>query len=155
MQWSPRHWHRGGDGLGNDAKTGATGSWTCGSNIVVVGASDVSAPTAPTSYSNLSSNVDLLAPVGAGWPCTGGNCIFTTYKDLGWSSSVWGTSFAAPQVAGAFAVLRQKYPLASVDRLVNLMKTSGNALTGSRAGQAPNAKVLNLDTALDTPLPWQ
>lgn len=140
---------------GNDAKTGATGSWTCGSNIVVVGASDVSAPTAPTSYSNLSSNVDLLAPVGAGWPCTGGNCIFTTYKDLGWSSSVWGTSFAAPQVAGAFAVLRQKYPLASVDRLVGLMKTSGNALTGTRASQAPNAKALNLDAALDTPLPWQ
>lgn len=140
---------------GNAGKTAATGTWTCGQNVVVVGATDVSSPTAPTSYTNLSSNVDLLAPVGVGWPCPGGNCIFSTYKDSGGSSSVSGTSFATPQVAGALAVLRQKYPLASVDRLVGLLKSSGDTLTGARAGQAPNAKVLDLDAALDTQLPWQ
>lgn len=141
---------------GNDAKTAGTGVWTCGSNIVVVGATEVSAPTVPTAYSNLSSNVDLLAPVGNnGWPCPTNNCIFAPHKATGGSGAVWGTSMAAPQVAGAFAVLRQKYPLASVDRLIGLMKSSGKSLTGARASQAPNAKVLDLDAALDSWLPYQ
>ena len=62
----------------------------------------------------------------------------------------WGTSFSAPEVAGAFAVLRQKYGMSrSVDQLVALLKSTGRPLAGGRAGAATaNAAVINIGAAL-------
>jgi serine protease len=135
---------------GNQASTTSTGAWTCGKNVIVVGATEVSMPTQPTDYTNISSKVALFAPVGQGnYPCDDRNCLMTTWKTQG-SFVVWGTSFAAPQVAGAFAVLRHKYGQSpTVDQLLHLMQESGGLLSGPRATQAnAQAKVLNIGNAL-------
>ncbi|SAK44050.1 Subtilase family protein [Caballeronia pedi] len=137
---------------GNDAVNG-TGSWTCGSNVIPVGASDILAPTEPTTYSNVSQRVSLFAPVGIGDRASR-NFVLVPWSGNGalhGSFYPWGTSFAAPQVAGAFAVLRQKFgKTPSVDSLVALMQATGKPLTGSRAGLANSrAAVLNIGAALD------
>ncbi len=43
-----------------------------------------------------------------------------------------GTSMAAPHVAGAFAVLREIEPTASVDSLITLLKNTGRTITDTR-----------------------
>lgn len=138
---------------GNDALNGGTGTWTCGSNVVVVGATGVINPTVPTDYTNISQKVALFAPVGTAERSTG-DFVLAPWAGLG-SFYVWGTSFASPQVAAAFAVLRQKFGAnASVDALVDLMKTTGKPLTGTRAGLAASgASVVNIKAALDGPVP--
>ncbi|SAK87719.1 Subtilase family protein [Caballeronia temeraria] len=138
---------------GNDGQY-ATGSLVCGSNVVTVGATGVIEPTVPTSYSNVSQKVALFAPVGTANLATG-DMIVTTYGQSGWGY-FWGTSFSSPQVAAAFAVLRQKFGKApSVDSLVGLMKTTGKPLTGQRAGlAAPGASVLNIKAALNKYDSW-
>ncbi|MDF0604339.1 S8/S53 family peptidase [Neisseriaceae bacterium TC5R-5] len=134
---------------GNDGLTAAS-NWTCGSHIIAVGATEVKQPTQATFYSNLSARLALLAPVGSGdYPCLYRNCLMTAWKDQG-SFVVWGTSFASPQVAGAFAVLRQKYGMSeSVDQLLSRLQNTGLPLSGPRATEAgPQAKVLNIRAAL-------
>lgn len=138
---------------GNDAVNGGTGTWTCGSNVIVVGATGIINPTAPTDYTNISQKVSLFAPVGTG-DRPSGDFVLVPWAGLG-SFYVWGTSFASPQVAAAFAVLRQKFgPDATVDALAQLMKTTRKPLTGQRAGlAATGASVLNIKAALDGPAP--
>lgn len=128
----------------------STDSWVCGSNVIVVGATGVLQPTVLTTYTNVSRKVNLFAPVGTG------NFESKDYILAPWAASgsflVSGTSFAAPQVAGGFAVLRQKFGRApSVDQLVSLMQKSGRKLSGLRSELAsPNASVLNIKAALNT-----
>ena len=45
--------------------------------------------------------------------------------------SVRGTSFAAPQVSGIIASLREKFPSSSVEDLVGLLKSTGNSVGGA------------------------
>ncbi|QGZ64364.1 S8 family serine peptidase [Paraburkholderia acidisoli] len=138
---------------GNDAMNGGTGTWTCGKNVIVVGATCITNPTVPTDYTNISQKVALFAPVGTANRTTG-DFVLAPWAGAG-SFYVRGTSFAAPQVAAAFAVLRQKFgPDPSVDALAQLMKATGKPLTGQRAGlAAPGASVLNIKAALDGPTP--
>jgi serine protease len=133
---------------GNDSVNG-TGTWTCGNNIIPVGAAGIRSVTTPTSYTNLSQKVSLFAPVGTGDRASG-DFVLAPWAGNG-SYYVWGTSFASPQVAAAFAVLRQKFGTApSVDSLVRLMQTTGTPLDGDRAGlAAPGASVLNIRAALN------
>ncbi len=90
---------------------------------------------------NASTRVALLAPVGDG---TVGNRLWTSHanfpRDAAPSSrAIWalGTSFAAPQVAGAFAVLRQRfgYENVSVDKLTKLLQETGVGVQDTREGR--------------------
>ncbi|RQN39275.1 S8/S53 family peptidase [Paraburkholderia tropica] len=133
---------------GNDAVNG-TGRWNCGSNVIPVGATGITTPATPTTYTNISQRVSLFAPVGTG-DRESGDLVLAPWANAG-SFYVWGTSFASPQVTGAFAVLRQKFGTGpSVDALVNLMARTGTPLTGARAGlAAQGASVLNIKAALN------
>lgn len=133
---------------GNDAMNG-TGNWTCGSNVIPVGSAGIINPTVPTSYTNISQQVSLFAPVGTG-DRPSGDFVLAPWAGSG-SFYVRGTSFASPQVAGAFAVLRQKFgSKPSVAALVQLMKETGKPLTGPRASlAAPGATVINIKAALN------
>jgi serine protease len=134
---------------GDDAVNG-TGTWNCGKNVIPVGATGVVSPTTPTTYTNISQQVGLFAPVGTA-DRPSGDLILAPWAGAG-SFYVWGTSFASPQVAAASAVLRQKFGTnPSVDALADLMKRKGNPLTGSRAGlAAQGASVLNIGAALNS-----
>ncbi len=85
--------------------------------------------------SNTATTLDLLAP--------GTDICSAVPKTLdndgtadGWSCGWIGTSMAAPHVAGALAILTQKWPSATVDQLVHALQRSGStggvAVTDSR-----------------------
>ncbi|WP_147400373.1 S8 family serine peptidase [Acidovorax cavernicola] len=133
---------------GNSAVNG-TGSWTCGNHVIPVGASGVLAASTPTDYTNISPRVALFAPVGHG-NRSNLDYVLAPWDGFG-SFYVWGTSFATPQVAAAFAVLRQKFgPTPSVDSLLSRMQSTGTKLTGPRAALAgPTSSVLNIRAALN------
>jgi subtilisin family serine protease len=83
--------------------------------------------------SNSNSTLDLLAPgtdICSAVPVsleTDGNA---DGIECGWI----GTSMAAPHVAGAMAVLRQRKPLASVDQLQYALASGGTTVFDSRNG---------------------
>lgn len=85
------------------------------------------------SGSNSGTLVDLLAPgtdicsaVPVGLDADG-------TKD-GWACDYVGTSMAAPQVAGAYAVMRQSKPTASVQTIFTALNRRGTAVTDTRNG---------------------
>ena len=110
---------------GNNHVKEAISSPACAQKVVSVGS--VGKDWVATPYSDSSELLDLLAP--------GGNT--AVGKEGGIRSSVpgakfdykQGTSMAAPQVAGAFAVLRQAVPSASVAQLLAALKASGRQTT--------------------------
>lgn len=128
---------------GNEGITGV-GTWNCGANVVRVGATNVSSPTL-ASYTNRSADVQLYAPVGDG-VFAGSNKLMVPYRSSGWWF-VTGTSFAAPQVAGAYAVLREKFGgTPSVAALTALLQSTGTPVTGT--GAPAGAKIVDLAAAL-------
>lgn len=129
---------------GNDGISGV-GSWNCGSNIVRVGATNVTTPTL-TQYTQRSTAVQLYAPVGDG-NFDGSNKIMVPYKTSG-TFFVEGTSFAAPQAAGAYAVLREKFGAApTVDQLTALLQHTGTPITGDAPANARNINIANALTS--------
>lgn len=61
-----------------------------------------------------------------------------------------GTSFAAPMVAGAFAVLKQKAPEATVAELLQVLQSTGKPVTDSRDDYTVGAKkLIQVDAALE------
>ncbi|MEO3792660.1 S8 family serine peptidase [Nonomuraea sp. B10E15] len=96
----------------------ASVSWpACVSNTVAVGATDKK--DAVATFSNRGTLIDVYAP---GVSITGA-IASNTYATLS------GTSMAAPHVAGAFALLHQKRPNASVDTLLETLKSTGKPIT--------------------------
>lgn len=83
---------------------------------------------------NLGSNnayfLDLLAP-GAG---------ITSSTPGGAFNTKAGTSMAAPHVAGAWAVIKQRFPNATVDQILNALSVTGTPITDSRNPQSPLTK---------------
>jgi subtilisin family serine protease len=77
-----------------------------------------------TCFSSSSSHLDLLAP-GYGVP--------TAYKTFGISSAS-GTSFSAPHVAGAVALLRQIDPQLTPDAIEEVLESTGRPIVDSRNG---------------------
>lgn len=76
-----------------------------------------------TCFSNSASYIDLLAP---------GYNVRTAYKNG--VANVVGTSFSAPHVAGAVAILRQLDPQLTPDAIVQLLKSTGRPIFDSRNG---------------------
>lgn len=129
---------------GNDGIDG-TGTWNCGANIVRAGAVNVTSDTL-TTYTQRSTATQLYAPVGDG-VFADDNKIMLPYRDSGWTF-VDGTSFAAPQLAGAYAVLREKFGSApTVDQLTGMLHESGRPVTGQ--GAPAGSRVIDVSAALD------
>ncbi len=112
---------------GNEGYADAIGSPACISSAISVGATgdgtrlsgDNVAP-----YSNSSSVLSLLAP---------GDSIVSSVPGGGFAT-FFGTSMASPHVAGAWAILKQQFPTASVSDILNELRTYGVRITDQRNG---------------------
>jgi subtilisin family serine protease len=126
---------------GNDAVSQAIRPPACISGVISVGAvyhtnlpsaSLLGCTDAPaevdrvTCFSNSAAQLDLLAP---------GYAVRTAFN-TGGISSASGTSFAAPHVAGAVALLRQIDPNLTPDAIEQVLESTGHLLVDSRNGFA-------------------
>jgi len=124
---------------GNDAATKGIRPPACISGVLSVGAiyhTDLASASLlgctdkpaevdrVTCFSNSAAQLDLLAP-GYGVP--------TAFKTFGVSNAS-GTSFSAPHVAGAVAVLRQIDPQLTPDAIEELLESTGRPIVDSRNG---------------------
>jgi hypothetical protein len=144
----------GGGNTGNPynegAKINAIGFPACVENAIAVGATDITGKYI-ASYTQNAPITALLSTGGDGdeldsleslWFPSGQST--TEYR------SIQGTSIATPFVAGAFATLRQKYPDASVDRILKLLETTGSPVNDTRPSYTVGSKpLINLDAALN------
>lgn len=136
-------------GAGNDGATGVN-SPACISNVIAVGATADNDYIA--AYSNRSSMLDFFAPGGQGKPVAGGwqlipgQGIWSSIPGGGYAEAI-GTSFSAPHVAGAFAVLRDRYPRDPINSLYYALRATGTMIYAN-GGPIPR---INLNAALDHP----
>jgi hypothetical protein len=106
---------------GNDGNTGAIAFPACVPSAISVGSTDLDDDLA--SFGNRGPGLDLLAP-GADEASFG--VAIDPMEIPGNSVVTWaGTSFSAPHVAGAFTLLDQEYPLASVDQRTWFLQAAG------------------------------
>ncbi len=120
----------------------------CLSDIVSVGAT-TKASAVPT-FSNSSGFLDLLAP-GDGFASNSGVFSSVPSDDF---DALWGTSMAAPHVAGAFAILRQRSPLATVGKLKSDLVMTGQPVLDSKNGVTkPLIRILDALARADTTPP--
>lgn len=106
----------------------------CVANAIAVAATD-NTGSAITSYSNDGALVKLLAPGG-----DSGNLQFLPEAGTSDYVGAAGTSMATPMAAGAYAVVREKFPTATVAQITSLLQSTG-ATVDSR-------KLIQLDAAL-------
>ena len=93
----------------------------CLADVLSVGASTSGGEVAP--FSNSGPGLDVLAP---GSPVT--SSVLASYASTGFAAQQ-GTSFSAPHVAAAFALLEPTLPAGwSVERTRNLMRVSGEMI---------------------------
>jgi subtilisin family serine protease/phage-related protein len=116
---------------GNSGFKDGMGGPACVSSVVSVGATTTewSSATAPADqvafFSNSAPFLDLLAPgffVQSSVPQGNGGCSICLNEDY---AGFAGTSMASPHVAGAWAVVREKYPSMSVADVLQLLKDKG------------------------------
>jgi hypothetical protein len=113
---------------GNDAQTGSLGLPACVSNAIAVGASDLDDDIAD--FGNRGPTMELVAP-----GTREGNGPLDRLEIPGSPVLEWaGTSFAAPHVAGAFALLQPEYPKASVHHLLGHLRGTGAPATDLDTG---------------------
>lgn len=112
---------------GNNGYSSMLNAPACISSAVSVGSTgDGSGAAADvvSSFSNSASFLTLLTP---------GQWINSSVPGGGYANEA-GTSMAAPHVAGAWAVYKQKYPLASVDTVRITLAVTGKSITDPRNG---------------------
>ena len=111
---------------GNESYTNSMGFPACISTAVSVGSTDDGSSgttaNAVSSFSNSASFLHLLAP---------GRWIDSSVPGGGYDDFA-GTSMAAPHVAGAWAVLKQRVPNASVTQVLNALTSTGLPVTDPR-----------------------
>jgi subtilisin family serine protease len=124
---------------GNDGYCDGISAPGCISSAIAVGATNDY--DSETSFSNWHEGLlDLFAP-GAGINSSTGT------SDSGYAS--WsGTSMATPHVAGAWALLRQKYPTLSVSSLLNALASTG-ADVNTRCLGSDSKPRIEVDAAFD------
>jgi len=137
---------------GNDGYTNDTEFPACISGAVSVGAvsdenwgpcvmkrrTTTTAADKIACYSNNAAFMSLLAP---------GSAINSSVPGGGYET--WhGTSMAAPHVTGAWAVLKQKFPDASVSDLLRLLQQSGTTVRDYRSPRLVHARI-DVANALD------
>ncbi|MBK1723201.1 S8 family peptidase [Thiocystis violacea] len=122
---------------GNSLCKDSIGAPACISSAISVGATDDDDVVAE--FSNVAPFMSLLAP---------GSSI-TSSVPGGGTETLSGTSMAAPHVAGAWAVLRQSQPKASVDVVLESLQATGASVDDSRSGgQVTDMRRINVDLAL-------
>jgi subtilisin family serine protease len=107
---------------GNEFLTDALDAPACISSAVSVGATTKSDTV--ISFSNSATFLSLLAP---------GVSILSSVPGGGFER-MSGTSQATPHVAGAWAILKQHSPTASVDAVLSALQVSGKPITDPRNG---------------------
>ncbi len=123
--------------VGNDGLTDAISAPACLSAAVAVGASTIDDEVAPFSNGH-PELLDLVAP---------GVSIASSVPGGGYALAS-GTSASAPHVAGAFALLRQFDPDASVEVLLERLRDSGVPVTDRRVTTAPSYPRLDVGDLL-------
>lgn len=106
---------------GNDGFNNGVGFPACIQNAITVGAVDDNDNVA--GFSNSGPQIDLMAPgVSIHASIPGNNYAFKS-----------GTSMAAPHVAGAWAVMKQRYPSGSVTFIETELENTGISVTDAAA----------------------
>lgn len=124
---------------GNEDLTSAIGAPACISTAISVGSTTKS--DVVSSFSNSADILNLLAP---------GSSILSSIPG-GNYASMSGTSMATPHVAGAWAVLKQAKPNATVTELLNALVTTGKSVTDTRTGAGNRVKPrINLLSAVNS-----
>jgi subtilisin len=129
---------------GNNGFTNALSFPACISSAVSVGSTnDGSSGATPTdavsSFSNSASFLSLLAP---------GYWINSSVPGGGFAEFA-GTSMAAPHVAGAWAIMKQRFPSESVSQILSRLQSTGVGITDSRNGITKSR--IQVDAALSLP----
>ena len=118
---------------GNGSQTNAISAPSCISTAISVGATTDA--DAVASFSNSASMLDLLAPG-----------VTITAPIPGSSYGTWeGTSMATPHVAGAWALLSEAYPYASVTEILQMLKATGTYIYDAKSGVS-TARINIFDT---------
>jgi subtilisin len=131
---------------GNDFLTDRISYPACISSAVSVGATEDGSvpdtlPDAVAEFSNSASILHLLAP----------GSLITSSIPGGGVTGGSGTSVAAAHVSGAWAMLKEKYPAATVDQVLNKLTTFGVNITDPRNGLTKPR--IQIDAALEVTVP--
>jgi subtilisin len=121
---------------GNDGSTSEISAPACVSTAVSVGATTKQDQVAD--FSNVAPFLSLFAP---------GDEIISSYPG-GQFAVASGTSMASPHVAGAWAILKQAKPNATVDEILQAFTDTGVMITDTRAGGATTRPRIQVDLAL-------
>ena len=125
---------------GNDGWTDSIGAPGCVSTAISVGATTDTDNVA--GFSNIYPEIHLLAP---------GTSIMSSVPGGGLGSKQ-GTSMATPHVAGAWAVMKQRSPTASVSDVLSNLQNTAIPVDDLRSGGLETAMPrFNLDMAIGTP----
>ena len=123
---------------GNNGFTDSMGAPACISSAVSVGSTTES--DAVSSFSNSASFLSLLAP---------GSSITSSVPGGGYAIFD-GTSMATPQVAGAWALLKQQTPSASVASIVSSLQNTGLPVADTRAASGVTKPRIKIADAADS-----
>jgi hypothetical protein len=132
------------------AATGNEGSGTVGApaaypHVIAVGATDEAGAPAP--FSNSGSALDLIAP-GANLETAAPTVLCSS----GYGSAT-GTSFAAPVVAGAAALLLAKHPDLDVQQLTDMLRLRGIRAPAPGWDSSSGFGMIDVAAALNAPVP--
>jgi len=131
---------------GNDAFANAIQSPACISTAISVGSTDEN-DEVPI-YSNEAEILDLLAPGGDFGTDTG----VTSSVPGNTFEAFTGTSMATPHVTGAYALLREAHPSATVDEILTALKNTGVPIFEPFAGLTkPRIQIEAALSELDNP----
>ena len=130
---------------GNNGFKDAMGSPACISSAVSVGSvtdgtfsdTQTSTPDVVATYSNATTYLKLLAP---------GSTIYSSIPGGGYVN-LTGTSMAAPHVAGAWAVLKSKFPNGTVTQVLNTLVATGKPIRDWRGNNLTKPRI-RLDQAV-------